>query len=115
MSRTAWRATSISTSLVIEAGSPTSPASTMRVVDGLAAAQRVAFERLCRRLGKTARDRRRAHRIHVVEEERDRHIQDAAQLMQPAGADTVGAALVFLHLLKGQTDGRAELFLREPE
>lgn len=31
--------------------------------------------------------------------------------MQAAGADAVGAALVFLDLLKGQPDGFAQLFL----
>src|SRR6266496_3033902 len=80
-----------------------------------AAAQWIGFKGLDRRLGEAARDRRRAHRIHVVEEKRDRHIQDAAQLMQPACADAVGAALIFLHLLESKADRRAELLLAQPE
>src|SRR5450830_184063 len=32
-------------------------------------------------------------------------------LLQPARTDAVGALLVFLHLLKGQAEGVAELFL----
>src|SRR5579864_1727234 len=84
-------------------------------IDGFAAAQRIGVERLGRRLGKAARDRRRPHRVHIVKEERDRHIENAAQLMQPAGADAIGAALVFLHLLEGQADRRAKLFLAEPK
>ena len=83
--------------------------------DRFASAQRIGVERLGRRLGEAARDRRRAHRIHVVEEERHRHIEDPAQFMQPARADAVGAALVFLHLLKGQADRLAELLLAQPE
>src|SRR5262249_35111685 len=47
----------------------------------------------------------RAFRPEFVEEERDRDIKDAAQLKEPAGADPIGAALVFLHLLKGEADG----------
>ena len=35
--------------------------------------------------------------------------------MQPARADAVGAALVFLHLLKGKADRRPEFFLAQPE
>src|SRR5229473_4911806 len=83
--------------------------------DRFASPHWIGFERLDRRLGKAARDRRGAHRIHVVEEEGDRHIQDAAQLMQPARADAVGAPLVYLHLLEGKADRRAELLLAQPE
>ena len=36
-------------------------------------------------------------------------------MIEPASADAVGATLVFLHLLKGQTDGLAELFLTHTE
>jgi hypothetical protein len=35
--------------------------------------------------------------------------------MQPAGADPVGASLVFLDLLKGQSDRLSKLFLAEAE
>ena len=35
--------------------------------------------------------------------------------MQPAGADPIGASLVFLHLLKGQSDRLAEFFLAQAE
>src|SRR5260370_30629794 len=83
--------------------------------DRLAPAQRIGLEGLRRRLGKACRDRRRAYRIGVVEKERHRHIQHLAQLIEPAGADAVGAAFVFLHLLKGQADRLAELLLREAE
>ena len=47
----------------------------------------------------------RARRVavrHVVEEERDRHVQDLAELVQPRRADPVDAALVLLDLLEGQ-------------
>src|SRR6185437_7752690 len=45
----------------------------------------------------------------------DRHIEDAAQLVEPAGADAVRAALVFLHLLEGEADRLAELLLAHAE
>jgi hypothetical protein len=35
--------------------------------------------------------------------------------MQPAGADPIGASLVFLDLLKGQSDRLSKLFLAEAE
>jgi hypothetical protein len=35
--------------------------------------------------------------------------------MQPAGADPIGASLVFLDLLKGQSDRSSKLFLAQPE
>ena len=76
--------------------------------------QRVGFEGFGRRLGKAAH-RRRAHRVGIVEKERYRHVQHPAQLVQPARPDPVRAALVFLHLLKGQPDRLAELFLAEAE
>ena len=38
-------------------------------LDRLTPAQRIGIERLGRGLGKPCRDRRRAHRVHVVEEE----------------------------------------------
>ena len=35
--------------------------------------------------------------------------------MQSAGADPIGASLVFLHLLKGQSDRLSEFFLAQAE
>jgi hypothetical protein len=55
------------------------------------------------------------HRIGIVIKEHHRHAQHAAKVMQPAGADAVRAALVFLHLLEGQTKRLAELLLRQTE
>ena len=48
---------------------------------------------------------------HVVEEEADRHVQDAGEVEQPARADPVHAALILLDLLEGQAQGFAKLFL----
>src|SRR5580693_1071183 len=84
-------------------------------LDGFTAAQRIGVERFGRRLGEPRRDRRRANRVHVVEEEGDRNVQHATEIMQPAGADPIGAALVFLDLLKGQSDRLPKLFLAEAE
>ena len=83
--------------------------------DRFAFAHRIGFERLGRRLGEAARDRRRAHWIDIVEKERDRHDQDPTQFVQSARADAGGAPLVFLHLLIGQADRLTELFLAQPE
>ena len=47
----------------------------------------------------------------LVEEVADRHAEDAAQLVQAAGADPVGAALVLLHLLVGDAQQAAQPFL----
>src|SRR5664280_693330 len=47
----------------------------------------------------------------AFEEKRNRHLQDVGNMLQPAGADAVGALLVFLHLLEGEAEGVAELFL----
>src|SRR3984893_7485045 len=38
----------------------------------------------------------------ALEEERDRHLKDVRNVLQPAGADPIGAFLVFLDLLKRQ-------------
>ena len=48
----------------------------------------------------------------ALEEKRCRHLQDIGDLLQPAGADAVGALLVLLHLLESQTQRIAKLFLR---
>ena len=47
------------------------------------------------------------HIRRAFEEERHRYLQDIGDLLQPAGADTVGALLVFLNLLEGQAKGIA--------
>ena len=47
----------------------------------------------------------------AFEEKRNRHLQNIGDLLQAAGADAVGAFLVFLHLLEGQAEGVAEFFL----
>ena len=54
-------------------------------------------------------------RGRAFEEERHRNLQDVGDLLQPAGADAVGAFFVFLHLLEGQTERVAELFLAHAE
>src|SRR5271165_44361 len=77
--------------------------------------QGIGVERFCGRFGKACGDGRRSHRIHVVEEERHRDVQNAAQIMQAAGSDAIGAALVFLDLLKGQANRLSELFLAQAE
>ena len=51
----------------------------------------------------------------VVEEERDRNVEDAAEFVEPTRPDAIGATFVFLDLLKGETHGVAELFLAHPE
>src|SRR3954454_9846206 len=76
--------------------------------------QRTGFESFHRRFCRAAH-RRRAHRVGIVEEERYRHVQNLAQLIEPARPDPVCAALVFLHLLEGQPDRLTELFLAEAE
>ena len=38
-----------------------------------------------------------------VKEKRNRHLKDLRDLLQPAGTNTVGSLLVFLHLLKRQS------------
>src|SRR6202007_3267220 len=55
------------------------------------------------------------HRIHIVEEKRDRDIQYPAEVMQPTGADTISASLILLDLLEGQPYGLTELFLTNPK
>src|SRR5687768_13674264 len=47
----------------------------------------------------------------AFEEKRNRHLKDVRDLLQAAGADAVGALLVFLHLLEGQAERVAELLL----
>ena len=48
---------------------------------------------------------------HAVIEEVDRHAQDARDLEQPSRADPVDAFFVFLHLLEGEPEKIAQLFL----
>jgi hypothetical protein len=84
-------------------------------LDGFAPSQGVGVERFSRWLGKPCWDRGCSHRIHVVEEKRDRYVQHPTQIMQSAGADAIGAALVFLNLLKRQPDRLPELFLTQTE
>jgi hypothetical protein len=83
--------------------------------DRLAPTQRIGIEGIGSRFCEARRDRRRAHRIHIVEEERHGDVQDTAQVMQATRPDSIGAPLVFLNLLKGQPDGLAELFLAQAE
>lgn len=52
---------------------------------------------------------------HVVEKEGYRHIEHTAQLKETARANAIGASLVFLDLLEGETDRLAELFLAQSE
>src|SRR6476661_4588774 len=68
-------------------------------------------------LAAAARHRPAGERVggHLVEEIRHRHVEHLGELEQAARADAVGAALVLLDLLKGQADGRAELFLAHAE
>ena len=81
----------------------------------LAPTQRIGIEGIGSRFREACRDRRRAHRIHIVEEERHGDVQDTAQIMQATRPDTIGAPLVFLNLLKSQPDSLTELFLAQPE
>ena len=83
--------------------------------DCFATPQRIGVKLLGRRLDGTGRNRLCVHRIRVIKEELHRHAEDPAQLMQAAGADSVGTALVFLDLLKGQPDRLAKLFLAPAE
>src|SRR5580704_17823700 len=48
--------------------------------------------------------RSRLNMRRALEEECDRHLEDIRNLLQPAGADPVGAFLVFLDLLKRQAE-----------
>src|SRR5205085_5684578 len=54
-------------------------------------------------------------RRQVSEEVRDWHPEDLGSLREAGGADPVGAALVFLHLLKGETQLLREGFLVHPD
>src|SRR5229473_1149455 len=81
-------------------------------LDRLALAQRVGLERLRRRLGEAGVGRVR--RIEAVVKEPDPDTQYPAEVIQPAGADAVGGALVFLHLLKGEPQRGGELLLAHP-
>ena len=50
----------------------------------------------------------------AVEERGQRDAEHIGDLVEPAGADPVGALLVFLHLLECHADLLAELALRQP-
>src|SRR5580704_3624303 len=65
--------------------------------------QRVGVESLLGRFRK-AGDRRSADRIGGVKEKLHRNVEDPAQIVQPAGADPIGAPLIFLYLLEGQAE-----------
>ena len=52
---------------------------------------------------------------HIVVKKGNRHVEEAAKLEQAAGAGAIGLALVLLYLLKGKTQGLAQLVLTEPE
>src|ERR1700731_745792 len=47
----------------------------------------------------------------ALEEECYRDLQNMGNLLQPAGAYSIGSLLVFLHLLEGETQCATELFL----
>ena len=81
-------------------------------VTGLRRVQRVSLKRVP---GRALRNCRGAHRVHVVEEECDGDIKHPRYFQQSAGADAVGAALVFLNLLKGQRQRVAQLLLTDPQ
>ena len=49
--------------------------------------------------------------IGSVEEGGDGHLENASDLEKPAGADAIGAVLVFLHLLEGQVEFSGEFCL----
>ena len=61
--------------------------------------------------GSGGRRRARTGRRHVLEEIGHRHFEHARKLVQPARPDAVGAALILLHLLEGETERFAKLFL----
>jgi hypothetical protein len=81
---------------------------------GVAPMQRVGIVAILRRLRETV-GRGRSHRILVVEEELDRYVEYPAQLPNSAGADAIGAALIFLYLLEGQSDRLAKFFLAQAQ
>ena len=77
--------------------------------DGFAPTQRIGLEGFRGRFGKAARDGWGAHGIHVVEKKRDGDVEHPGKIVQSAGADAIGAAFIFLNLLKGEADRLAEL------
>src|ERR1043166_630470 len=52
--------------------------------------------------------------VAALKERVDRNVEDARDLGETAGADAVRALLVFLHLLKCDTDALTEFGLRQP-
>ncbi len=55
--------------------------------------------------GSSARRARRNHARHVLEEELDRHVEHARQIVQPARPNPVRSVFVLLHLLEGEPNG----------
>src|SRR4029077_6845265 len=90
--------------------------------EGLALDQRVLFllERrasFAEALAPTTRHRPAGQRVgrHLVEEIGYRDVLYLGKLQQPPRTDSVGAALIFLDLLKGEPDGRSQLLLAHAE
>src|SRR4029077_20561433 len=65
----------------------------------------------CRRLAHALRPRHAGNNRRAIEEERHRYLENVRNLLQPAGANAVGALFVLLHLLKSQAKSIAELLL----
>src|SRR5579883_717026 len=65
--------------------------------------------------GKSRSRRLTAASRHIVEEEGDRHLERLGEAEQGAGGDAVGAALVFLDLLKADASDLAEPLLAQAE
>src|SRR5512132_708463 len=86
-------------------------------LERLARVHRIDVERLRRRLGQSEARRPHPHLLahHSLEEERYLDPQRLRDLEQVAGADAVGAALVFLDLLKGYADRLAQLRLADAQ
>ena len=80
--------------------------------------RREAVGHVCRRRRFAGRLRAFSLRLRVeldrsaVEEERHRHLQDQRYLLYARRTDAIGALLVFLDLLEGQTECLGKLFLR---
>src|SRR5208283_5053349 len=76
------------------------------------------------KLGNVSRRGRLAHTVgtaprpdggRAFEKERYRDLEDLCDLLKATSADAVSALLVFLHLLKCQAEGVAELLLAHPK
>src|SRR5262249_28794795 len=87
-------------------------------LERLAPCHRIRLELRRLVLGQAAQPAGRTRRNaggHLLEEIRDRNIQHASQIEEAARPNPVGAALVLLHLLKGQANRLPELLLTHPE